>query len=318
MTPCGWDARCLPMKNWEFGKVRGSEIVIDEKLSDMMGIVDGGYVYSTLFQYTDAGPKKYELLLSMYPQENYRTLTNITMYMQDVPGSSAQAAGFLAARGINILNSISLDGISDTIIIWKMLVDLSFVGEMDIIREKFAEMKKAGDPSVSLIDHIEVKPADIGRVFRNGPAQEKVEVRRGAPVTLRNGAFDVSLEYGDVLKGVDGSNVLIVGDFASWITSVTFFKDSTRLVRIGVDIPDCPGSINQVLDWLAAANVNLISIFSKVKICYQSMALDLMCDFAHSTISVDGMREELPGALAAMNGVFELRTFEELRRGACA
>ena len=121
------------MKNWEFGKVTGSEIEIDERLSDMMGIVEGGCVYSTLFEYNDDGPKKYEVILSMYPQENYRTLTNITLYMKDVPGSSAQGAHFLGDRGINILNSISLDGISDTIIIWKALADLSFAGEMDIL-----------------------------------------------------------------------------------------------------------------------------------------------------------------------------------------
>ena len=55
------------MKNWEFGKITGSEISIDERLSDMMGIVEGGYVYSTLFEYNDEGPKKYEVILSMYP-----------------------------------------------------------------------------------------------------------------------------------------------------------------------------------------------------------------------------------------------------------
>ena len=37
------------MKNWEFSKVNGSKIMIDDRLSDMMGLVDGGYIYSTLF-----------------------------------------------------------------------------------------------------------------------------------------------------------------------------------------------------------------------------------------------------------------------------
>ena len=34
------------MKNWEFGKIKGNEIAIDDRLSDMMGIVEGGYVYA--------------------------------------------------------------------------------------------------------------------------------------------------------------------------------------------------------------------------------------------------------------------------------
>ena len=61
------------MKNWEFGKVTENSITLDEKISDMMGIVEGGCVYSTLFEYTNDDTKRYDLILSMYPQENYRT-----------------------------------------------------------------------------------------------------------------------------------------------------------------------------------------------------------------------------------------------------
>ena len=299
------------MKNWEFGKITGSEISIDERLSDMMGIVEGGYVYSTLFEYNDEGPKKYEVILSMYPQENYRTLTNITLYMKDVPGSSAQAAHFLGDRGINILNSISLDGISDTIIIWKVLADLSFAGEMDLLLEKFASLKESDDPSVSLIDHIEIKPADIGRVFRTEPDKNKTEVRRGAPVTLRNGKYDMAAEYGDILGNIDGKDILMVADIGSWMMSVTFFKERTTLRKINIEIPDCPGSQGQVLEWIASTNVNLISVFSKVKISYQTTILELVADFSTCKYTVDEMRKELPKALDGLNGIFELISFEE-------
>ena len=301
------------MKNWEFGKVTGSEIEIDERLSDMMGIVEGGCVYSTLFEYNDDGPKKYEVILSMYPQENYRTLTNITLYMKDVPGSSAQGAHFLGDRGINILNSISLDGISDTIIIWKALADLSFAGEMDILLEKFAELKAANDPSVSLIDHIEMKPADIGRVFRTDAGKNKIELRRGAPVTLKNGRYDMSVEYGDILGDIDGKDVLLVADIGSWMISATFFKDTTRLMKMNIEIPDCPGSIAQILDWIAERKINLISVFSKVKICYQTMSLELVADFRDSDIAVEKFKDELEKAFSGMNGIYTIKQFVELR-----
>lgn len=301
------------MKNWEFGKVTGSEISIDDRLSDMMGIVEGGCVYSTLFEYNDEGPKKYEVILSMFPQENYRTLTNITLYMKDVPGSSAQAAHLLGSRGINILNSISLEGISDTIIIWKVLADLSFAGEMDILMEKFTALKEADDPSVSLIDHIEMKPADIGRVFRTEPDKSKTEIRRGAPVTLKNGRYDMSVEYGDVMGDIDGKNILMVADIGSWMISVTFFKDSTTLRKLDIEIPDCPGSIAQCLDWIAAKNINLISVFSKVKICYQAMSLELVADFAKCKLSDAEFGSEMEKAFAGMNGIYTVKRFEELK-----
>ena len=300
------------MKNWEFGRISGNEITIDNKFKDMMGIVDNGCVYSTLFEYKDEGPKKYELILSMYPQENYRTLTNITLYMIDQPGSSAQAAAFLGERGINILNSISLDGISDTIIIWKVLADLSFAGEMDILLEKFASLKKKKDPSVSMITHMEIKPADIGRVFRTEKDTNKIELKRGAPVTLKNGKYDFSIEYGDLIGNVDGKNVLILADIGSWIMSVTFFKDKTTLRKIELEVPDCPGSIAQALSWIADKNINLISVFSKVKICYQTMALELVADFANSKIKDTEFEKELKNAFESMNGIYELKEFYSL------
>ena len=299
------------MKNWEFSKVNGNKIMIDDKLSDMMGLVDGGYIYSTLFEYVGEGPKRYELILSMYPQENYRTLTSITMYMQDKPGASAQAAKFLSSRGINILNSLSLNGMSDTTIIWRLLADLSFVGEMDILKEKFEEAKANKDPSVSLLEHIEIKPADIGRVFRVEPSKKKNEIRRAAPVTFKDGAYDLSIEYGDILNDVDGQTVLLLEDLSSWMLSVTFFKKETKLVKMELEIPDCPGSQGQALEWIASTNVNLISIFSKVKISYQTTALELVADFSTCKYTVDEMKKEMPKALEKLNGIFELKGFEE-------
>ena len=299
------------MKNWEFSKVSGNRIMIDDKLSDMMGLVDGGCIYSTLFEYVGEGPKRYELILSMYPQENYRTLTSITMYMRDVPGASAQAAKFLSSRGINILNSLSLNGMSDTTIIWRIFADLSFVGEMDILKEKFEEAKNNNDPSVSLLEHIEIKPADIGRVFRIEPSKKKNEIRRAAPVTFKDGAYDLSIEYGDILNDVDGQTVLILADLSSWMVSVTFFKKETKLVKMELEIPDCPGAQGQVLEWIASTNVNLISIFSKVKISYQTTVLELVADFSTCKYTIAEMKKEMPKALEKLNGIFELKGFEE-------
>ncbi|MDR0334307.1 MAG: ACT domain protein [Methanomassiliicoccaceae archaeon] len=301
------------MKVWDFVKVAGPKVRIDKGLSESIGLVDGGYVYSTLFEYRGDGAKEYELILSAFPQENYRTLTNVTAYMRDVPGSTAQAAKFLGSRGVNILNSVSLNAISDTVIIWKMLVDLSFAGEADILRETFKALKNSNDESVSKLDHIEFTPADIGRVFRSkSTGSNKSELRRGAPVTMSGGSFDTSVEYHDLLRDIGGMMAMIIVDPSSWMLSITFFRKNTKLVRMVFSIPDCPGSIQQVVDHLASENANLISVFSKVKICYQTMALDITADLGAGRHSVDGMRKELTKALGSMNGVFELTEYEEL------
>ena len=194
-----------------------------------------------------------------------------------------------------------------------MLADLSFAGEMDLLLEKFTSLKESNDPSVSLIDHIEIKPADIGRVFRTEPDKNKTEVRRGAPVTLRNGKYDMAAEYGDILGNIDGKDILMVADIGSWMMSVTFFKERTTLRKINIDIPDCPGSIAQALGGIADKNVNLISVFSKVKICYQTMYLELVADFADSKIPLDSFEKEMEKAFAEMNGIYTVEQFVELR-----
>ena len=300
------------MKTWEFARVDGSRIKISERLADAMGLVDGGFVYSTLFEYSDKGPKEYELILSMYPQENYRTLTHLTLYLQDVPGATAQVAKFLGERSINILNSVSLNAISDTVMIWKMLVDLSFAGESDLIKESFNEMKKGGDERVSKLDHIEVRPADIGRVFRTESAKNKKEVRRGAPTTLSNNVFDLDKEYGDLLSRFTDASVMIAADPSSWMVSVTFFKKNVNLVQMSLDIPDCPGSIEQVVSFMAGLGLNLISVFSKIKICYQTMSLEVVADLDPSGKSFDDVRKLIKENIVNMNGVFELKEYRKL------
>jgi len=287
------------MKVWEFVKVAGSKVKLDKGLSESIGLVDGGYVYSTLFEYKGSSGKEYELILSAFPQENYRTLTNVTAYMRDTPGSTAQAAQFLGSRSVNILNSVSLNAISDTVIIWKMLVDLSFAGEADILTETFRSLKSSNDPSVSKLDHIEFTPADIGRVFRTKSA-------------MSGGSFDTSLEYSDLLKDTDGSMAMLIADPSSWMLSITFFKKDTQLVRMIFSIPDCPGSIQQVVEHLASENANLVSVFSKVKICYQTMTLDITADLGSCKHSADELKKELPKALEKMNGVFELIEYKKL------
>jgi hypothetical protein len=301
------------MKIWEFAKVNGSSIKVDNWISETIGIEDGGCVYSTLFKHPAQGPKDYEIMLSMFPQENYRTLTHITMYLDDVPGSSAQAAHYLAEREINILNSISLNGISDTVIVWKLMADMNFAGEGELLLEKFKELKMQNDPSVSKIKRIELKPADIGRLFK-GKVDEngKEEIRRGYPTTIKNGCFDLAEVYGDILPDIDGKNVLITMDADSWVCSITLFKEETKLVRVGMEIPDCPGSITQALSIIADWNVNLISVFSKVKICYETMTLELVMDICKSNKTASQIKEMLPESMKDLNGEFKLKEFVEL------
>ncbi|MDR2865839.1 MAG: ACT domain protein [Methanomassiliicoccaceae archaeon] len=295
------------MKNWAFTTIRDNKIRMDKWLTDIMGLVEGGYIYSSLFKHPEKGPKRYELILSMYPQENFRALTRVDVYMEDVPGATVQSAKFLATQGINVLNSVSLNGISETTIIWNIMCELNFAGEGDIIKERFAKMKADGDPSVSMIRYVSIKPANIGRMFRKeSEGHVKEEIRHGSPSTFHSGTFDLNVEYGDILNDVEGTEVMIIVDPSSWLVSVVFFKPDTKLIRVNIDIPDCPGSINVALEPLAMENINLISIFSKVVISYQLMSLEVVADMKNSGKTLDQLREMFDSYLSEQNGIFKV------------
>ena len=301
------------MKNWEFTKIKNNKIRMDKWLTDVMGLAEGGYIYSSLFKYPDKGPKRYELILSMYPQENFRTLTHIDVYMEDIPGSTVQSAKFLSEQGINILNSVSLDGISETTIIWNIMCELNFAGEGDIIKERFSALKAKNDPSVSMIKYISIKPANIGRIFRKEvEGQTKEEVRHGSPSTFHSGTFDLNVEYGDILNDVEGTEVMITVDPYSWLVSVVFFKEDTKLIMVNIDIPDFPGSIHVALEPLAKKKINLISIFSKVVICYQLMSLEVVADMKYSGMTPGELKEVLDSYLSEQNGIYKVVDIKSL------
>lgn len=301
------------MKSWEFTRIRDNKIKIDRWLAGIMGLMEGGYVYSTLFKYPEKGPKRYELLISMYPQENFRTMCQINVYMEDIPGSTVQSAKFISDQGVNILNSVSLNGISDTTIIWNIMGDLNFAGEGYIIKERFAGLKAAGDPSVDKIKYISIKPANIGRIFRKeSEGVVKEELRHGAPVTLTDGSFDLGVEYGDILTDVDGTEVMITVDPSSWLVSVVFFKKDTNLVEINMTIPDCPGTINRALEIVAKSNINLISVFSKIVIAYQTMSLEIVADMKNSNVPHEKLKEEIENYFSGLNGIYELNSIRKL------
>ncbi|MBO4502340.1 MAG: ACT domain protein, partial [Candidatus Methanomethylophilus sp.] len=69
----------------------------------------------------------------------------------------------------------------------------------------------------------------------------------------------------------------------------------------------------QALEWIASKNINLISVFSKVKICYQTMSLELVADFANCSLTEEQFAKEMGDAFEKLNGIFTVKRFEELK-----
>ena len=73
------------------------------------------------------------------------------------------------------------------------------------------------------------------------------------------------------------------------------------------------GGIEQVLNVIAGWNVNLISVFSKIKVCYETMYLELVMDIGKSGLSFDEIRERLPHSAEGLNGIYTVREFTEFK-----
>jgi predicted amino acid-binding ACT domain protein len=309
------------MRLWEFGRMNNSRVKIGEKLGSPLGLVDGCQVYTTMFRYDFNGNTGYEIVLSTLGPENYRQICEATFYMLDVPGSCAQVSKFLSERNIDILNSVSISMISNVTMVWKMLVDLSYFGELPQLQEDFDTLKKQKSTAVSNIDAMDIKESHISDRYTKGTSGHGQMVKAKAlkkaskaPSIMKNGEIELSADYLKMLEGVkDGDPVMMVGDTDAWVLSVTFMKPDIRLAQIEIEIPDKPGSIFEVTNQLAGFDINLLALHTKVLVYYEKMSMELVADVSKYPGGVDALKEGLQTMLSRLKGNYRLSALKEIR-----
>jgi len=277
-----------------------------------LGLEDGSQVYSTLFRYEHNGSKGHEMVLSTFGPENYRELCNLTFHMIDAPGACAQAAKFLADRNVDILNSVSVSMTCGISMVWKMLVDLSYYGDSTQLVEDFAALRRSSPAALSKVESMEISHSHISDRYTKGmtgPQPSKIRVkplRRVArsPSLISEGSFTIPKDYLEHLEGVkEGTPVMMVGDVDSWVLSISFLPERAKLAEMSFEIPDKPGAIHRTTEALAAQEVNLLAVQSRVLVYGQRMVLDVVADIGGSDL------DQVAGsALAALGGEFKLRS----------
>ncbi|MBI0582800.1 MAG: hypothetical protein ISF22_01085 [Methanomassiliicoccus sp.] len=293
------------MRLWQFGRLQGNKIRIDEELGQALGLVNGSQVFSAMFRYDHNGSTSYELVLSTFGPENYRQLCQLTIHMIDKPGACAQAAKFLSDRNIDILNSVSLSNISEVSMTWKMLADLSYYGEPDELRSDFDLLKRSRSSSLDLVDTLDISVSHIADRYTKGAAAGSKTVRtkpikrkHKASTIITNGEFEVPEEYMDEIEGIkDGQPLMMVGDMESYVLSITLLDPQVKLVRITMVIPDKPGAIARVAEVMHRNEVNMVSLESEVLVFYKSMTLDIVADISRAGIGPEKLRAALEETL---------------------
>ena len=300
------------MKLWDFSRVKDGKVRIGDMIRRRLGLEDGSQVYSTLFRYEHNGSKGHEMVLSTFGPENYRELCNLTFHMIDAPGACAQAAKFLADRNVDILNSVSVSMTCGISMVWKMLVDLSYYGDSTQLVEDFAALRRSSPAALSKVESMEISHSHISDRYTKGmtgPQPSKIRVkplRRVArsPSLISEGSFTIPKDYLEHLEGVkEGTPVMMVGDVDSWVLSISFLPENAKLAEMSFEIPDKPGAIHRTTEALAAQEVNLLAVQSRVLVYGQRMVLDVVADIGGSDL------DQVAGsALAALGGEFKLRS----------
>ena len=278
------------MKLWDFGRMEAGKINISTKVGEPLGLVNGSEVFSSMFKYEYGKKEAFEIVLSPFGPENYREIAYVTIQVRDEPGALAQASQFLKSLNIDILNSETVSSIPNAVMIWEMLVDLSFFGDSSSLKSEFDNAKSTRDPALSLVDCLFVETSDLATRYTRGASLDGGVVKTKAlrktekkASIIENGAFELPQAYRNFL-GRESCPVMLIGDPDSWVLSVVFLEDEPQLHRLKVDLPDRPGSVHDVMKVLGNEAMNVVAGYTNVLVYYERMTCELVVDLRGSSL----------------------------------
>jgi predicted amino acid-binding ACT domain protein len=307
------------MRLYDFGRLHGSRVMINERISRPLGLMDGCQVYLSMFRYERNGASGNEIVASTFGPENYRQICSATFYMNDAPGSCAQVAKFLADRNIDILNSVSISMISNVTMVWKMLVDLSYYGEVAQLKEEFEGLRRQKALAIANVDGMEIEVSNISERYTRGivsaGSNVKVKPRKNkAKTVIRHGDLEFPKDLMADLEGVDeGALVMMVADTDAWVLSLSFLPKDTKLAEFEVCIPDKPGAVFEVTNALAKVDVNLLALYTRVLVYYERMTIRMVADVTKYEGGGMALMNELSVHLPKLEGRYELLSLKELK-----
>jgi predicted amino acid-binding ACT domain protein len=304
------------MKLWDFGRMASGKIVISPKIGDPLGLVNGSEVFSSMFKYEAGKREAFEIVLSPFGPENYREIAYVTIQVRDEPGALAQASQFLKSLNVDILNSETVSSIPNAVMIWEMLVDLSFFGDSASLKAEFDNAKAAKSPSIDLVDCLRVEDSDLATRYTRGASLDSENVKTKAfrktekkASIIENGSFDLPQAYVSFL-GRDSAPVMLIGDLDSWVLSVVFLDDDASLFRMRMDLPDRPGSLHEIMKILGSESINVVAGYTNVLVYYERMTCELVADLRRSgSGKPEETRMALKEKISALGAQFSLVDF---------
>jgi predicted amino acid-binding ACT domain protein len=308
------------LKLWDFERMENGKIKISKKIGEPLGLVDGSEVFSSMFKYEINGKSSFEIVLSPFGPENYREIAYLTFQVRDEPGALAQAAQFLKTRNVDILNSETVSSIPSVVMVWEMLADLSFFGDSLSLKTEFEDAKASKDPALSMVDCLCVEASDLATRYTRGAVVENEKIRTKAlrktekkASIIKDGIFELPQPYVNFL-GRSSSPIMLIGEPDSWILSIAFLDDDSKLMKLCVDIPDRPGAIYEIMKALGEESLNVLAGYTNVLVYYERMTCELVIDARASAAKAKGdLQEILRKRIGGLGPSFCLASLEHIR-----
>ena len=308
------------MKLWDFGRMENGKVKISNKIGEPLGLVDGSEVFTSMFKYEIDGKSSYEIVVSPFGPENYREIAYVTIQVRDEPGALAQAAQFLKTRNIDILNSETVSSIPNVVMIWEMLVDLSFFGGSSALKREFDEAKGRNETNVSMVDCLCVEASDLATRYTRGAAVENEKIKTKAlrktektATIIKDGFLDIPQVYVNFL-GRNSAPVMLVGEPDAWILSIAFLDDHVNLVRMEVDLPDRPGALHEIMKALGGESINILAGYTNVLVYYERMTCELVIDVRFASKETKGdLKDVMTEKITGLGAGFKLRQMSPIK-----
>ncbi len=300
--------------------MESGKIKISEKVGEPLGIVDGSEVFSSMFKYEIDGKSSYEIVLSNFGPENYREIAYVTFQVRDEPGALAQAANFLKTRNVDILNSETVSSVPNIVMVWEMLVDLSFFGDSLSLKKEFDDAKTGNDPNLTMVDCLSAEASDLATRYTRGAAVENATIKTKAlrktekkASIIKNGIFELPQAYVNFL-GKNSAPIMLIGEPDSWILSIAFLNDDSKLMKLSIDLPDRPGAIHEIMKALGEESINVLAGYTNVLVYYERMSCDLVIDVRAASAKTKGDLSEIIGRrISGLGPTFKMISAESVK-----